>query len=232
MGAVGGSLDGLKYHIWAMKDAGYVTKIMGTASGLIYKDDRLHSRDVDGNRVQFKYTEPYTLHFSFRHLIDDHNNKRHAVPSIEGTLKTQRWAMRVFQYFLATSEVNMFLGQKHFVWDSAEQQTLLDFRRDLAWDLILNPYRVVSPQQPRTSKRLRNNIVTHEKAKCPPFTSHWNGTKFVTDAPHKYNQFTCRGHGCKKRVRTYCVCNPGWWMCEYHWRSHFLDRVVSDERDD
>jgi hypothetical protein len=137
VGAVGGSLDGVKYHIWAMKDAGYVTKIMGTASGLICKDDRLHSRDVDGNRVQFKYTEPYTLHFSFRHLIDDHNNKCHAVPSIEGTLTTQRWAMRVFEFFLATSEVNMFLGQKHFVWDGAEQQTLLDFRRGLAWDLIL-----------------------------------------------------------------------------------------------
>jgi hypothetical protein len=126
----------------------------------------------------------------------------------------------------------MFLGQKHFVWDGAEKQTLLDFCRDLAWDLILNPYCVVSPQQPRTNKCLRNNIVTHEKAKCPPFTSHWNGKKFVTDAPHKYNQFTCRGHGCKKWVQTYCVYNPGWWMCEYHWHIHFLDQVVSDERDD
>ncbi|KAL3782157.1 hypothetical protein HJC23_004520 [Cyclotella cryptica] len=118
--AVGGSLDGVKYHIWAMKDAGYVTKIMGTASGLIYWDDRLHTRQVDGNGV------------------------------------------------------NMFLGQKHFVWDGAEKQTLLDFRRNLAWDLIMNPQRVVSPQQPRTSKRLRNNIITHEKEKCPPYTSSWN----------------------------------------------------------
>ena len=33
MNAVSGSLDSIKCHIWAMKDAGYVTKIMGTASG-------------------------------------------------------------------------------------------------------------------------------------------------------------------------------------------------------
>ena len=58
--AVGGSLDGLKYHIWAMKDAGYVTKIMGTVSGLTFHDDCLHSRHVDGSRVRFKYTEAYT----------------------------------------------------------------------------------------------------------------------------------------------------------------------------
>lgn len=29
MYAVAGRLDGVKYHIWAMKDAGYVTKIQG-----------------------------------------------------------------------------------------------------------------------------------------------------------------------------------------------------------
>ena len=230
--SVGGSLDGVKYNIWAMKDAGYVAKIMGTASGLIYREERQHYREVDGRRVQFKYTEPFSLHYAYRHLIDDHNNKRHAVPLIEGTLRTQRWAMRVFQYCIATSEVNMFLGQKHFVWDGDKKQTVLDFCRDLAWELILNPCHVVNPQKQRTSKWLRSNIIMHKRAKCPPFTSHWDGTIFVIGASHKYNQFTCKSHGFKKWVHTYCVCNPGWWMCEDHWRNHFLERVVSDERDD
>ena len=106
---------------------------------MIYHDDTLHSHYVDGSRVQFKYPEPYSLYYECRHLIDNHNNIWHAVSLIEGTLRTQRWAMRVFQYFMATSEVNMFLGQMHFVWDGTEKQTLLDFHRDLAWDLILNP---------------------------------------------------------------------------------------------
>ncbi len=30
--AIGSSLDGVKYHVWTMKDAGYGSKIMGTAS--------------------------------------------------------------------------------------------------------------------------------------------------------------------------------------------------------
>ena len=150
--SVGCLLEGVKYHIWAMKDAGYVAKIMGTASGLIYRDERLHSRDVDGCRVQFKHTEPFSLHYAYRHLIDDRNNERHAVPLIEGTLQTQRWAMRVFQYCIATLEVNMFLGQKHFVWDGKEKQTVLDFRCHMAWELIINPCRVVNPQKQRTSK--------------------------------------------------------------------------------
>ena len=77
----------------------------------------MHSCDIDNNKVQFRYTEPYSLHFAYRHLIDDHNYKLHAVPSIEGTLNTQKWNLQVFQYCIATLEINMFLGQKHFVWD-------------------------------------------------------------------------------------------------------------------
>ena len=62
----------------------------------------------------------------------------------------------------------MFLGQKPFVWDGTEKQTLFDFRVDLACDLILNPYRVVNPLKQRTSKQLWNNIVMHE-SKMPIF---------------------------------------------------------------
>ena len=130
-----------------------MTKIMATGSGLFYNDDKVHSRALeDGERVPVSYPEPFELHYKFRHLIDNHNNKPHAVPSIEGTLRTQRWAMRVFQYCIATSEVNMFLGQKHFVWDGKEKQTVLDFRCHMAWELIINPCRVVNPQKQRTSK--------------------------------------------------------------------------------
>jgi hypothetical protein len=97
--AVEGNHDGICYNIWAMKDAGYVTKIMGTASGLFYPEDRMHTRRLEGgNAASFRYTEPYYLHFKYRHLIDDHNAKRHAVLVIETSLVTTRWAMRVFQY--------------------------------------------------------------------------------------------------------------------------------------
>ena len=122
----------------------------------------------------------------------------------------------------------MFLAQKHFVWDHTEKQTLLEISHALAWD----SYCDVSLVQPKSSKCLRKTVVMYEKATCPTFTSHWKGTKFITDASHKYNQFTCRSHGCKKRVRTYCVCNPGSWMCEHYLHIHFLEHAVSYESDD
>ncbi len=99
-----------------------MTKLMGTGMAFAYPDDRMHSRQLDdGTTKQFKYPEPYYLHFKYRHLIDDHNNIHHEVPSIEGTLKTQRWAIPVFQFVLAVAEVNMYLTMRHFVWYREEK---------------------------------------------------------------------------------------------------------------
>ncbi len=43
---------------------------MGAPAGLIYHDKRMHHGDVDGCQVQFKYTEPYSSHFKYHHLVD------------------------------------------------------------------------------------------------------------------------------------------------------------------
>ena len=103
------------------EDACYVMKIVEKASGLIYLTDCLHSKLLDGGQmVQFKYTELYDCHFKYRQLIDGHNNKRHAVPSIEGSLGTQCWAMLVFQFVLAVLEVNLYLANKAFAWSGVK----------------------------------------------------------------------------------------------------------------
>lgn len=63
-GAVTGTLDGVKYNIWAMKDMGDMAKLMGTGSGLLHNDNSLHSCLLeDRSRVQFRYSEPYQLYF-------------------------------------------------------------------------------------------------------------------------------------------------------------------------
>ena len=140
------------------------------------------------------------------------------VPSIEGSLKTHRWAMRVFQYLLASSEVNMFLLQKHYVWGNDEQYTLLEYRRELPRALIHNSIVTDIPKG-----RSIDPLVVHERLKCPAFTSGWNGVCWEKNANFKYNQFTCRFKGCRKRVLTYCHCSPGYWLCESYWRKLFLD---------
>jgi hypothetical protein len=222
-GSVRGMLDGVSYNIFCLKDQGYVTKIMATGSGLFYNSDRMHSRAAENGNVQFKYPEPFEWHYDYMHLIDDHNNKRHAVPSIEGSLKTQRWAMRCFQYLLATSETNQFLANQHLVWGSTNETTIIEFRRELAWDLILNPLLIEPVPNVIATRRQSNPLMVHNVVKCPPFTSHWNGRDFETASQFRYNQFTCKARGCKKRVRTYCVCTPGEWLCPLHFRVHLLE---------
>jgi len=189
--------------------------------GLIYNNDRVRALE-DGEQVQFRYPKPFELHYKFRHLIDNHNNKRHAVPSIEWSLKTHHWAMRCFQYLLATLETILYLAMKHFAWGGADEFTILQFWQKLAWKLINNP--LLTEQRPDLiATRCRTNpLVVHNVAKCPPFTSCWNDRKFEITPQFRYNQFTCKSRGCKKRVRAYCVCTPGEWLCSLHWRAHLL----------
>ena len=167
----------------------------------------------------------FTQHQYFS-LQDAHNNKYHAVPSIEGSLKTKHWAMRGFQYLLATSETNLYLAMKHFVWGGADELTILQFRRKLAWELINNPF--LTEQRPDLiAIRSRTNpLVVHNVSKCLPFTLCGNGCMFEMTSQFRYNQFTCKSRGCKKKMRTYCICTPGEWLCSLHWCAHLLEATA------
>jgi hypothetical protein len=56
----------------------------------------------------FQYTQPFSNHKKFRHSVDDHNNNRHCVPSIEGSWVTNRWKNHVFAFILALVKVTAF----------------------------------------------------------------------------------------------------------------------------
>jgi hypothetical protein len=100
-----------------------------------------------------RFLASFSLHFTYRHVVDDHNNLCYAVRIIEETWVTTRWALRALQFLLAVTEVNMYLCMRYFVWDGNEKMTLLEFRRNLAWDLINNPEIVVKEEPMRRSKR-------------------------------------------------------------------------------
>ena len=57
---------------------------------------------------KFKYKLPFDLHFCYCCAVDDHNNLRHTLPSIEDRWVTDWWECRVFAFILAISEVNAF----------------------------------------------------------------------------------------------------------------------------
>lgn len=227
--AVKGKLDDEDYNIFCMKEPDYVCKIFGTAGGLITVDEREHRRvwtkDGQDQSVSFKYTEPFYLHFRYRHAVDDHNNLRHQVPSLEETWTTRRWACRVFAFLLAVTEVNAYLTVRYFVWSEEEMMTLVEFRRQLAWALIKNPEWVGEQEELRRSKRHRLTRV-HSLATAPLFCKRWTGTEWDTTAKTKYGQFTCSDPRCKTKIRTYCVCNPGKWICKDHWADHYSNALL------
>ena len=91
----------------------------------------------------FKYKLPFDCNFIYRHAVDDHNNLIHALPSIEDTWMTDRWECGAFALILAISEVNGFLILHYFVYYGLRWEgipMLLDFFRNLAWQLISNIY--------------------------------------------------------------------------------------------
>jgi hypothetical protein len=59
---------------------------------------------------RFRFPCPYDWHYKYCHAVDDPNNLRHALPSIEATITTICWEIRVFSFVLAVTEVNAYLA--------------------------------------------------------------------------------------------------------------------------
>ncbi len=98
--ALPGTLDGQKFHIFAMKEQDYMMMLMSTYGSLneMTKGDTAHTwTNPAGESVtkRFKGWEPFFNHFKFRYGIDDHNAKRLSPISIEETWATKWWPNRV-----------------------------------------------------------------------------------------------------------------------------------------
>ena len=90
---------------------------------------------------KFKYKLPFDWHFCSRHAVEDHNNLRNALPSIEDTWMTDRWECQLFAFIFSISEVNEFLILRYFVYYGLRWEVipmLLDFHRKLALNIINN----------------------------------------------------------------------------------------------
>lgn len=125
-------------------------------------------------------------------------------------MSKRRFDGNVLAFVLALCEVNSYLALKYFVFAGVMDvmPTLLVFRRKLAWQLIKNRW-VVDLETNDT------NLVearTHKLMTAPHFALRYHNRRWYLDAKSKYQQFFCKG-GCGKRRRTYCACNPGYWLC-------------------
>ena len=156
------------------------------------------------------YTEPFFNHFQFRHQVDDHNNLRHSPISLEESISTKDWRIRVFSFVLALVEVNARLA--HAFFSRSVTMSQLEFRRKLAQELLDYSFTINAAGRNKRKRRtdLPGSICGVETA--PLYATNWTGTSWEFLST-KYPQHFCKTVGCQKRVRTYCKCMIGHWRC-------------------
>jgi hypothetical protein len=217
--ALAGTLDGEEFHIYVLKDDGYNDILMSTYGLMERKDHETRRFLIQQNRsVKFHYPEVFSNHFKYRGSVDSHNAKRHAPIGLETTWATKTWENRVFAFILAVTEVNVFIASNYFF--NGKHESMLDFRKVFAYNLINNPYYKREMQdealQLRRSKR-NSTGEEHELLTLPKKTKFLQGD--IVSSVSEYPQSKCMG--CGKKVRTYCRCTPGYIRCVLSYAKHF-----------
>ena len=168
----------------------------------------------------FCYLEVVHNHFPNRHSVDDHNAKRHSPISIEVVWATKQWPNRVFAFLLSITEFNCFLAESYFT--SRKTESMMDFRKDLAHQLIENKYHVQETRSDcRQSVRIQQGI-SHGLLSLPPFKFFLNG--------HMVNSKSCcpqkKCSRCPREVQSYCKCSPGSYLCSHCFSEHIEETNI------
>ena len=91
--------------------------------------------------------------------------------------------------------------------------------------MINNDY--LKKEEAQDEKRAKRKITSdHELETAPPNASKFMSGKWVCEAKQKHQQYRCTWDGCKKRIRTYCSCSPGVWICNSCWVDHIRDEDI------
>ena len=154
---------------------------------------------------------PFDWHFWYRHTVDDHNNLRHQLPSIEDSWLTHRWETHVFSFILAITKVNAFQCLWYFNFSKGELPgcpTLLTFCRRLAWHMIHNSW--IEAEEKRAQEVGIASV--HQLLTAPPHAKCYRNRQWYCTAITRHQQYMCRNH-CGKKIRTYCAFQPGNWIC-------------------
>jgi hypothetical protein len=145
-------------------------------------------------------------HSLIRHQVDDHHNLWYLPMSLEASLSTKDWKIRVFTFILALVEVNARLAYVYF--SGSEPLNQIEFRRKLAKELLDYSYQV------RGRRRVHEGLCasTWGEETAPRFAGQWTGTEW-TQLATMYPQHVCKTYNCTRRIRAYCRCEIGFWMC-------------------
>ena len=121
VGCLSGEWDETEFNIFVLNDNNYNIIMMSTFSGLTVPESQKEVRSmVSEEVVKLKYPEVVADHFRYRGAVENHNDLRHD----DGTkyqfyFKSERgttwWPIRVFDFFIACTEVNACLAMKYFL---------------------------------------------------------------------------------------------------------------------
>jgi hypothetical protein len=212
-----GNLNNVPFHVMGLKEAPYVMTMMSTY-GTLERVGKETERNIGPSnrreKIKFHYPEVFGNHFKYRHMVDDHNARRHAPISFEENWATKTWTQRVFAFLLSVSEVNAQLLMKYFY--KSEDVSQITFRKALSYELINNKYLIHEQSENIRKSRRQSESQDHEWATLPPFKKFKQGKLQTSNM--KYGQFKCVG--CKKRTRKYCKCTPGQYLCQECYADH------------
>ena len=216
-----GELEGTRFHVFCMKEPDYVMSIMSTYGTLVRTGtgkSRQYAKAGEKRRKTFQYPEVISDYFACRDKVDSHNGLRMFPIALEETWKTKRWPLRVFQFLLAITEVNIKLVAEYcFRCDKTSQQ---EFRRSFAKEMIYNIYyeQERNKKGKRSSPRALN--FAHDLVPLGPYKT-FDGTSLVK-CKTRYIQLKCSR--CTSRIRTFCTCSPGVMLCQRCFQLHLLEK--------
>jgi L-asparaginase len=62
---------------------------------------------------------------------------------------------------------------------------------------------------------------------APSHAKEYRNRTWVCTAAIPHQQYTCKAPGCKKRVRTCCACELGYWLCTTHIVDHAVAKALA-----
>ena len=129
--------------------------MMSTYSGLTVSGGQKEEIRMDnGKLVKFKYPETVSDHYRYMGGLYNNNLLRRdcgtkSQTGLDSSWKTTWWSIRVFDFFIACTEVNSYLEMKYFL---KTDETLMEFREN--WPRCLFT----------TYISMYNNVAVHKKA--------------------------------------------------------------------
>ena len=158
--AICGELDGMPFHIFAMKEPDYTMQVMSTYGTLERKGIEKKRHWMEGGTkhvTTYCYPEVVHNHYAFRDMTDNHNSQWMHPISLEETWMTTHWPNHVFCFLLAVSVVNVQNVGEYFC--ALQKVDALSAHKLIAQQLIENKYMRTVEERP--SKRPRRRKLYH-----------------------------------------------------------------------